>query len=167
MEIDVIGLWNQSEVNLQYTKNTREERVVADLDNYPLYLIRPGAQETLSGQAVLQKLNTGNFWTVEGLIEKVSSNFYQLHDITLKGSMKSTVFTGQLSSRSPKTSFVWDGYLDVSSGFRSKSVLTLNGFNASILNSSYLNVLLNGRIESALWGTKLSDIQGSISSSGI
>ena len=167
MEIDVIGLWNHSEVNLQYTKNTREEKVVADFDNYPLYLIRPGAQETLSGQAVLQKLNTGNFWTVEGLIEKVSSNFYQLYDIALKGSMKSTLFTGQLSSRSPKTSFVWDGYLDVSSGFRSKSVLTLNGFDTSVFKGGYLEVLLNGRIESELWGTQFSDIQGSISSSGI
>ncbi len=167
MEIDVVGLWNQSEVNLQYTKNTREERVVADLDNYPLYLIRPGAQETLSGQAVLQKLNTGNFWAVEGLIEEVSSDSYQLHDIALKGSLKSSLFTGQLSSRSPQTSFVWDGHLDWSSGFRSKSVLTLNGFDTSVFKSSYLEVLLNGRIESELWGTKFSDIQGSISSSGI
>ncbi len=167
MEIDVVGLWDQSEVNLQYTKNIREEIVVADLDNYPLDLIQPGAKETLTGQAVLQKSSTGNFWSVEGFIEEVFSNSYQLHDITLKGSIKSTLFTGQLSSRSPKASFFWDGYLDLSSGFRSKSVLTLNGFNTSVFNSTYLEVLLNGRIESELWGTKFSDIQGSISSSGI
>ena len=167
MEIDVVGLWDQSEVNLQYTKNIREEIVVADLDNYPLDLIQPGAKETLTGQAVLQKSSTGNFWSVEGLIEEVFSNSYQLHDITLKGSIKSTLFTGQLSSRSPKSSFFWDGYLDLSSGFRSKSVLTLNGFDTSVFNSTYLEVLLNGRIESELWGTKFSDIQGSISSSGI
>jgi len=167
MEIDVVGLWDQSEVNLQYTKNIREEIVVADLDNYPLDLIQPGAKETLTGQAVLQKSSTGNFWSVEGLIEEVFSNSYQLQDITLKGSIKSTLFTGQLSSRSPKASFFWDGYLDLSSGFRSKSVLTLNGFDTSVFNSTYLEVLLNGRIESELWGTKFSDIQGSISSSGI
>ena len=167
MEIDVVGLWDQSEVNLQYTKNIREEIVVADLDNYPLDLIQPGAKETLTGQAVLQKSSTGNFWSVEGFIEEVFSNSYQLHDITLKGSIKSTLFTGQLSSRSPKASFFWDGYLDLSSGFRSKSVLTLNGFDTSVFNSTYLEVLLNGRIESELWGTKFSDIQGSISSSGI
>jgi len=166
-EINVVGHWDQSEVNLQYTKIKKEESVVADLDYYPLYLIRPGAKETLSGQAVLQKSGSDNFWTVEGLIEEVSSKSYQLNDIALKGSVKSSLFTGQLSSRSPKTAFVWDGYLDWSSGFRSKSVLTLNGFNTSVINSSYLNVLLNGRIESELWGTKLSDIQGSISSSGI
>ena len=167
MDIDVVGLWDQSEVNLQYTKNIREEIVVADLDNYPLDLIQPGAKETLTGQAVLQKSSTGNFWSVEGLIEEVFSNSYQLNDITLKGSIKSTLFTGQLSSRSPKASFYWDGYLDLSSGFRSKSVLTLNGFDTSVFNSTYLEVLLNGRIESELWGTKFSDIQGSISSSGI
>ncbi|MBL6611654.1 MAG: translocation/assembly module TamB [Flavobacteriaceae bacterium] len=167
MEIDVVGLWDQSEVNLQYTKNIREEIVVADLDNYPLDLIQPGAKETLTGQAVLQKSSTGNFWSVEGFIEEVFSNSYQLQDITLKGSIKSTLFTGQLSSRSPKASFFWDGYLDLSSGFRSKSVLTLNGFDTSVFNSTYLEVLLNGRIESELWGTKFSDIQGSISSSGI
>ena len=167
MEIDVVGLWDQSEVNLQYTKNIREEIVVADLDNCPLDLIQPGAKETLTGQAVLQKSSTGNFWSVEGLIEEVFSNSYQLNDITLKGSIKSTLFTGQLSSRSPKASFFWDGYLDLSSGFRSKSVLTLNGFDTSVFNSTYLEVLLNGRIESELWGTKFSDIQGSISSSGI
>ncbi|MGA0403183.1 MAG: translocation/assembly module TamB domain-containing protein [Flavobacteriaceae bacterium] len=167
MDIDVVGLWDQSEVNLQYTKNIREEIVVADLDNYPLDLIQPGAKETLTGQAVLQKSSTGNFWSVEGLIEEVFSNSYQLQDITLKGSIKSTLFTGQLSSRSPKASFFWDGYLDLSSGFRSKSVLTLNGFDTSVFNSTYLEVLLNGRIESELWGTKFSDIQGSISSSGI
>ncbi len=167
MEIDIVGLWDQSEVNLQYTKNIREEIVVADLDNYPLDLIQPGAKETLTGQAVLQKSSTGNFWSVEGLIEEVFSNSYQLQDITLKGSIKSTLFTGQLSSRSPKASFFWDGYLDLSSGFRSKSVLTLNGFDTSVFNSTYLEVLLNGRIESELWGTKFSDIQGSISSSGI
>ena len=167
MEIDVVGLWDQSEVNLHYTKNIREEIVVADLDNYPLDLIQPGVKETLTGQAVLQKSSTGNFWSVEGLIEEVFSNSYQLHDITLKGSIKSTLFTGQLSSRSPKASFFWDGYLDLSSGFRSKSVLTLNGFDTSVFNSTYLEVLLNGRIESELWGTKFSDIQGSISSSGI
>ena len=167
MEIDVVGLWDQSEVNLQYTKNIREEIVVADLDNCPLDLIQPGAKETLTGQAVLQKSSTGNFWSVEGLIEEVFSNSYQLNDITLKGSIKSTLFTGQLSSRSPKASFYWDGYLDLSSGFRSKSVLTLNGFDTSVFNSTYLEVLLNGRIESELWGTKFSDIQGSISSSGI
>jgi len=166
-EINVVGNWDQSEVNLQYTKIKKEESVVADLDHYPLYLIRPGAKETLSGQAVLQKSGSDNFWTVEGLIEEVSSKSYQLNDIALKGSVKSSLFTGQLSSRSPKTAFVWDGYLDWSSGFRSKSVLTLNGFDTSVLNSGYLNVLLNGRIESELWGTKLSDIQGSISSSGI
>ena len=167
MEIDIVGLWDQSEVNLQYTKNIREEIVVADLDNYPLDLIQPGAKETLRGQAVLQKSSTRNFWSVEGLIEEVFSNSYQLQDITLKGSIKSTLFTGQLSSRSPKASFFWDGYLDLSSGFRSKSVLTLNGFDTSVFNSTYLEVLLNGRIESELWGTKFSDIQGSISSSGI
>ena len=167
MEIDIVGLWDQSEVNLQYTKNIREEIVVADLDNYPLDLIQPGAKETLRGQAVLQKSSTRNFWSVEGLIEEVFSNSYQLHEITLKGSIKSTLFTGQLSSRSPKASFFWDGYLDLSSGFRSKSVLTLNGFDTSVFNSTYLEVLLNGRIESELWGTKFSDIQGSISSSGI
>jgi len=166
-EINVVGNWDQSEVNLQYTKIKKEESVVADLDHYPLYLIRPGAKETLSGQAVLQKSGSDNFWTVEGLIEEVSSKSYQLNDIALKGYVKSSLFTGQLSSRSPKTAFVWDGYLDWSSGFRSKSVLTLNGFDTSVLNSGYLNVLLNGRIESELWGTKLSDIQGSISSSGI
>lgn len=166
-EINVVGHWDQSNINLQYTNVKKEESVVADFDYYPLYLIRPGAKEILSGQAVLQKSGSDDFWTVEGLIEEVSSKSYQLNDITLKGSVKSSLFTGQLSSRSPKTAFVWDGYLDWSSGFRSKSVLTLNGFNASVLNSSYLNVLFNGRIESELWGTKLSDIQGSISSSGI
>ena len=167
MEIDVVGLWDQSEVNLQYTKNIKDERMVADLDNYPLYLIRPGAKETLTGQAVLQKSSNGNFWSVDGFINEVFSNSYQLRDIALKGTLKSSLFTGQLSSRYPKTSFVWEGYLDLSSGFRSKSVLTLNGFDTSVLNSSYLEVLLNGRIESELWGTKFSDIQGSISSSGI
>jgi len=167
MEIDVVGLWDQSEVNLQYTKNIKDERMVADLDNYPLYLITPGAKETLTGQAVLQKSSNGNFWSVDGFINEVFSNSYQLRDIALKGTLKSSLFTGQLSSRYPKTSFVWEGYLDWSSGFRSKSVLTLNGFDASVLNSSYLEVLLNGRIESELWGTKFSDIQGSISSSGI
>jgi len=167
MEIDVIGLWNQSEVNLQYKKNIKDERVVADLDNYPLYLIRPGAKESITGQAVLQKSSNGNFWSVDGFIDEVFSNSYQLHDIALKGTLNFSLFTGQLSSRYPKTSFVWEGYLDLSSGFRSKSVLTLNGFDTSVLNSSYLEVLLNGRIESELWGTKFSDIQGSISSSGI
>jgi hypothetical protein len=166
-EIDVVGLWDQSKVNLQYTKNIRDERVVADLDNYPLYLIRAGAKETLTGQAVLQKSSTGNFWSVDGFIEDVFSNSYQLHDIALKGSLKSTLFTGRLSSRYPKTSFLWEGYLDLSSGFRSKSVLTLNGFDTSVFNRSYLEVLLNGRIETELWGTKFSDIQGSISSLGI
>ena len=166
-EIDVVGLWDQSEVNLQYTKNIIEEVLVANFDNYPLYLIRPDAKETLTGQTVLQKSSTANFWSVEGLIEEVLSNSYRLNDIAIKGSLKSKLFTGQLSSQFPNASFFWDGYLDLSSGFRLKSVLTLNGFDTSVFNSTYLDILLNGRIESELWGTKFSDIQGSISSSGI
>ncbi len=166
-EIDVVGLWDRSEVSVQYSKNRGIEKLVTNLKNYPLNLIQPGSKDMVTGQATVQKSNIDNYWSVEGLIEELSSKSYQLSDIAVKGSIKSTLFTGHLSSRSPKASFDWDGYLDMASGFRSKSVLTLNGFDTSIFKNSYLNVLLNGRIESEIWGTKLSDIQGSISSSGI
>lgn len=166
-QVDINGVWNQSEVSARYSKNKSVEDIEVDVDNYPLNLILPRAKEVVSGKAVLHKSITTNAWNVGGILEELSSNAFKLHEIAITGVLQSTLFTGQIESRYPKASFVWDGYIDVAPEYRSKSVLTLNGFDTSIFKSSYLNVLLNGRLESEVWGTKLTDIQGSISSTGI